>query len=141
MKKISEARRAALERVLAMREDVIIPEKPQPIPETSLEEMLEMVERGYLEATIGQLLEKARTARNVGKRELARRMNTNHSRVSQMEGAVNLELKSVLEAAGLLDYDVRIALVPREGGRGIGAVLKTSEANRKVARKTSETVF
>lgn len=57
MKKNLEARRAALERVLVMREDVIVPEKPQPIPETSLEEMLERVERGDLSASTKAKLE------------------------------------------------------------------------------------
>lgn len=140
MNKNREARRAALERVRAIRQDVIVPKKAQPIFESNPEELLETVERGYLEATIGELLERARTARKVGKRELARRMDTNHARVSQMEGAANLELKSVLEAAGLLEYDVRIALVPREGGRGIGALLKTVEIKRKASRQSQDGV-
>jgi hypothetical protein len=49
----------------------------------------------------------------------------NHARVSQIEQASNLELKSVLETAQLLKYDVSISLIPREGGKAFGALLKT----------------
>ena len=71
MKKGSEARRSALQRVLAMRDDVIVPEKDQPIPETSLEALLEMVERGdHLASTRAKLVafrgQPERTARVVG---------------------------------------------------------------------------
>jgi transcriptional regulator with XRE-family HTH domain len=76
-------------------------------------------------------------ARKIGKRErpvrchlvsktrkLARKMGMNHARVSQIEQATNLELKSVLETAQLLEYDVSISLIPREGGKAFGALLK-----------------
>ena len=126
MKKNREARKAALEHVLQMRDEVITPDGPdRTVPETSTETMLEMVEQGYVQATIGALLEQARLTRKVGKRELARKMGRNHARISQLEAATNLELKSVLETADLLEYDVSISLVPREGGLAFGALLKT----------------
>jgi ribosome-binding protein aMBF1 (putative translation factor) len=126
MKKNREERRAALEQVLQMREEVITPDGPKrEIPETGLEETIELVARGYVQATIGELLEQARLTRKIGKRELARKMGMNHARVSQIEQATNLELKSVLETAQLLEYDVSISLVPREGGKAFGALLKT----------------
>ena len=126
MKGNREARRAALEQVMRMRDEVITPDGPaREIPETGLEETVKLVARGYLQATIGELLEQARLTRKVGKRELARRMGMNHARVSQIEQASNLELKSVLETAQLLEYDVSISLVPREGGKALGALLKT----------------
>jgi hypothetical protein len=59
------------------------------------------------------------------KRELARKMGMNHARVLQIEQATNLELKSELETAQLLEYDVSISMVPREGGKAFGALLKT----------------
>ena len=126
MKKNREERRAALEQVLQMREEIITPDGPnREIPETGLEETMVMVARGYVQATIGELLEQARLTRKIGKRELARKMGMNHARVSQIEQATNLELKSVLETAQLLEYDVSISLVPREGGKAFGALLKT----------------
>jgi ribosome-binding protein aMBF1 (putative translation factor) len=126
MKKNREERRAALEQVMQMREEVITPDGPnREIPETGLEETIELVARGYVQATIGELLEQARLTRKIGKRELARKMGMNHARVSQIEQATNLELKSVLETAQLLEYDVSISLVPREGGKAFGVLLKT----------------
>jgi hypothetical protein len=48
----------ALEQVLQMREEIITPQGPnREIPETSLEETMELVVRGYVQATIGELLE------------------------------------------------------------------------------------
>jgi ribosome-binding protein aMBF1 (putative translation factor) len=126
MKKNRDERRAALEQVMQMREEVITPDGPnREIPETGLEETMAMVARGYVQATIGELLEQARLTRKIGKRELARKMGMNHARVSQIEQATNLELKSVLETAQLLEYDVSISLVPRDGGKAFGALLKT----------------
>jgi ribosome-binding protein aMBF1 (putative translation factor) len=126
MKKNRDERRAALEQVMQMREEIITPDGPnREIPETGLEETIELVARGYVQATIGELLEQARLTRKIGKRELARKMGMNHARVSQIEQATNLELKSVLETAQLLEYDVSISLVPRDGGKALGALLKT----------------
>jgi ribosome-binding protein aMBF1 (putative translation factor) len=126
MKKNRDERRAALEQVMQMREEVITPDGPnREIPETGLDETMAMVARGYVQATIGELLEQARLTRKIGKRELARKMGMNHARVSQIEQATNLELKSVLETAQLLEYDVSISLVPRDGGKAFGALLKT----------------
>jgi ribosome-binding protein aMBF1 (putative translation factor) len=125
MNKNREARREALQRVIARRDDVIIPKKLTFIPEDAppLETILQAA---LLEKTVGGLLEDARKERKVSKRELARKLNTVHARVSQMEKASNLELRSILEVARSLGYDVEITLIPQQGGRSLGTVMKTA---------------
>ena len=107
-----------------MGEGPVIPDRPVNIPETTQEELEAMVTRGCLEATVGELLEEARRERGLGKRELARALSTTHGRVTTLENAQNLDLKSVLEFASALGYDPELSLIPRSGGRTLGAVVK-----------------
>jgi hypothetical protein len=118
-----EARKAALARVLAMTEDNIIPDVPTFIPEENPDQLLEVVEQAYLSSKIGDLLEMARKQRKVGKRELARALQTSHGRITALEKAVNLELKSITAVAGELGFDVQVSLIPRDGGTSLGAML------------------
>jgi Helix-turn-helix domain len=115
-----EARKAALKRVLARRDDIIIPKHPVEIPDEDPSELLERVEKGYMELKIGALLEDARKTRDIGKRELARSLGTTHGRISTLEKAQNLELKSITEVAGALGFDVQVTLVSREDGATLG---------------------
>lgn len=119
-----EARKAALAKVLAMTEDNIIPEVPTFIPEENPDQLLEVVEQAYMSSKIGDLLEMARKQRKVGKRELARALQTSHGRITALENAVNLELKSITAVAGELGFDVQVNLISRDGGTSLGAMLQ-----------------
>ena len=114
-----EARKAALVKVLAMREDNIVPEKPTPIPSANPEMLLETVEQAFIASKIGHLLETARKQRKIGKRELARALQTSHGRISTLENAENLELKSIRAVAEELGFEVQVSLIPRDGGRNL----------------------
>ena len=114
-----EARKAALAKVLAMREDNIVPEKPMPIPSANPEMLLETVEQAFIASKIGNLLEMARKQRKIGKRELARALQTSHGRISTLENAENLELKSIRAVAEELGFEVQVSLIPRDGGRNL----------------------
>ncbi len=115
------SRRAALARVMKMKGDVVVPDKPSFIPHADVSKLEAEVEAGYIEMTIGALLEQARSTRKLGKRELSRKLGSNHARISQLEGAENLELKSILQVLDSLDYDLELRLIPRHDGEVIRA--------------------
>ena len=81
------------------------------------------VNTGVLEASIGALLLQARQSRGLGKRELARKLGTNHARVTQLETARNLELHSILGVLDQLEFDLSISFVSRRDGKAFGAVI------------------
>jgi|GEM_PF-6876788 len=117
-------RTKALEQVLQMGEGPVLPGVPLPeVPTEDPQKLEARVEDGYLHQTVGQLLERARLERGMGKRELARKLGTYHARVSQLEQAENLELKSLLAALNELGYDLELSVIDRESGRTMGAVL------------------
>jgi ribosome-binding protein aMBF1 (putative translation factor) len=118
-------RKAALAAVMQMGEGQVVPKKKQAIPSQTLEHLESAVESGYLAQTVGQLIEQARKTRGLGKRELARKLATTHGRVSKLEQSGNIELKSLLEVAQTLDYDLSISLIPKEGGASLGTVMKS----------------
>ena len=124
MKRNTEARKASLQRLMKMGESPVIPICPVKTPEANPEELETIVAQGYFEATIGKLLERARRERGVGKRELARTLGTSHGRIGTLENAKNLELKSLLEFASALDYDLELSLIPRSGGHTLGTVMR-----------------
>ena len=117
-------RKAALAAVMQMGEGPVIPKSKTALPSEAVEHLEQTVEKGYLAQTIGELLEKARQTRGLGKRELARKLETSHGRVSKLEQSENIELKSLLEVAQTLGYDLSISLIPKEGGVALGAVVK-----------------
>jgi hypothetical protein len=126
MKRNSEARQAALRRVMMMGEGPVIPKIASYIPDEDPRELLELVEQGYMESKIGALLEDARKTRDIGKRELARSLGTTHGRISALEKAVNLELKSITEVADALGFDVQVTLISREDGATLGTTFRQS---------------
>ncbi len=103
-----------------MGEGLVIPKHPVEIPDEDPSDLLELVEKGYMELKIGALLEDARKTRDIGKRELARSLGTTHGRISTLEKAQNLELKSITEVAGALGFDVQVTLVSRDDGATLG---------------------
>jgi hypothetical protein len=120
-----EARKAALARVMARTDDIIYPKTPTFIPESDPDTLLETVEQAYLSEKIGELLEAARKQRKVGKRELARALQTSHGRISALEKAENLELKSIAAVAAQLGFDVQVSLIPKDGGMSLNTLLQT----------------
>ena len=122
-----EARKAALERVMKCTDDIIIPKGPVFLVESDPADLLETVERGYIASKIGDLLEQARKQRKIGKRELARALQTSHGRISALEKADNLELKSITVVAAELGFDVQISLIPKDGGTSLGAMLHSAK--------------
>jgi DNA-binding transcriptional regulator YiaG len=124
MRKNAEARRAALEQVMEMGEAPVQLDASFVIPNENPAALEGRVNHALFEATVGELLEAARRERGLGKREFARVLGTTHARVAQLEHADNLELKSVLETAAALEYDLELSLIPRTGGRTLGAVVR-----------------
>ncbi len=122
-----EARKAALATVLAMTDDNIVPSVSTFIPEADPNQLLETIEQGYIASKIGDLLEAARKQRKIGKRELARALQTSHGRITALEKSVNLELKSITAVAAELGFDVQVNLIPRDGGTSLGAVLHNAK--------------
>ena len=106
---------------MTMGEGVVTPNKPSYIPKANVETLESDLEAAYVETSIGKLLETARSKRKVGKRELSRKLGTNHARVSQLEGAENLELKSILQVLDSLDFDLELHLISRKDGEVIRA--------------------
>lgn len=105
---------------MTMGEGPVIPDGPPPELHDTADEILEQsIQAGVQARRLGELLSHARARRKVGKRELARRLQTSHSRIGQLESARNLELKSVFEFLAWLDYDVIITAAPHEGGEGV----------------------
>lgn len=115
------ARQAALAQVMSMGEGVVYPDEPVALPTADVDSLASDIEVAYLQVSIGQLLETARSKRQVGKRELSRKLDTNHARISQLEGATNLELKSIVQVLHSLDYDLELHLVSRTDGEVIRA--------------------
>jgi ribosome-binding protein aMBF1 (putative translation factor) len=118
---LSPEKRAALEAMLSSPEEVITPMQAQPILEADPNTLEAVIEEGVFTQTIGELLEQARTSRGVGVRELARRLQVNHSQIKQLEGSGrgrldNMEVQSLTRQAKALSYRVRIVLEPEEGG-------------------------
>ncbi len=126
MKKNLEARKAAWETVKQMRDEYIVPSNGMyELPEADVQNLENIVESAYLEATIGELLETARKSRSKGKRALAKQLGTNHARVAKIEQSSNIELKSLMQAAKALEYQVRVTLEPINGqGEAISATLR-----------------
>jgi ribosome-binding protein aMBF1 (putative translation factor) len=91
-----DKRKAALAAVMQMEEGAVVPNQKQPNPGQSVEHLEAAVESGYLAQTVGELLEQPRKAQGLGKRELARRLQTSHGRVSKLEQSENIELKTGL---------------------------------------------
>lgn len=118
------ARKAALKRVLERQDDVITPKLAVFIPDSDPTHLLETVEQAHIEIQIGTLLETARKTRDIGKRELARSLGTTHGRISTLEKAKNLELKSITDVAYALGFDVQITLVSRNNGTTLGTTLR-----------------
>lgn len=117
-------RKAALKTVMQMGEGPVVPLKKRRIPSEPVEKLGATVEAGYLAQTVGELLEKARQTRGLGKRELARRLETTHGRISKLEQSDNIELKSLFAVAQSLGYDLSIGLLPQEGGAMLGTVIR-----------------
>lgn len=119
-----DKRKAALRAAMTMGEGPVVPSKKAKLPSEDVNQLAATVESGYLAQTVGELLEKARQTRGLGKRELARRIGTSHGRVSKIEQSENIELKSLLEVASSLGYDLSISLLPQEGGAVLGTVVR-----------------
>jgi ribosome-binding protein aMBF1 (putative translation factor) len=117
------ARQAALAKVMQLGEGVVEPDQSTAIPVADPEQLEAELEQAYLELSIGGLLEQARSRRKLGKRELSRKLGTNHARISQLEQAENLELKSILNILDQLDYDLELRLISRKDGQVIRARL------------------
>jgi DNA-binding Xre family transcriptional regulator len=126
LENLEPEKRAALEAMLNLPKDELIPLKTQPITVQNPDDLEPIIEAGVLALTIGELLEQARTERGVGVRELARRLSLHHARVKQLEGIGqngNIEIQTLARQARALAYRVRIILEPEEGGQSLEAQL------------------
>jgi hypothetical protein len=119
-----DRRKAALAAAIQLGEGPVEPVHESIVPDQGADYLEEAVTSGFLLHTVGQLIEQARKARGLGKRELARKLATTHSRISRLEQSENLELRSLLAVAQALGYDLSIGLIPREGGPVMGTVIK-----------------
>ncbi len=125
---LSPERRRKLEEMMSLPEGPLEPLQVQDIPPAAPEQLENTIEEAVFAETIGELLEKARTERGVGVRELARRLEVHHSRVVQLEASGrgrldNMQVQSLARQAKALSYRVRIVLEPEEGGKSLEARL------------------
>ncbi|MEY4530485.1 MAG: hypothetical protein RLZZ156_1206 [Deinococcota bacterium] len=72
----------------------------------------------------GTLLRQAREARGKSLSKLGLELGISKGRVHQREQAsANLEIKTILEQADALEYEVELVLRPKQGGQEIRALL------------------
>ena len=86
------------------------------------------LERTFQEAlavkTVGEMIATARAQRQMSARQVAERVNVSHPRVLAVEkSGVDIEIKTLVNYAKALGYDVQLSLKPREGGQEITASL------------------
>ena len=124
---------AAWEELRGSGEEPVVPDETQPIPEATLAELTSTVTRVVEARRVGELLERARLRRGLGKRAAARALGAAHARVSQLEAAENVELRTMLAYLRELDFNVMIVAVPAEGGDGIAV---SFPANQSAAEAT-----
>jgi HTH-type transcriptional regulator / antitoxin HipB len=82
------------------------------------EEIAQEVEKAVLETRIGDLLRQARLQRGLTGEQAGKLAGVKRSRVSQIETGGNvLQLQTLVEYAHSLGFDVRLSLIPQNGGR------------------------
>ncbi len=75
------------------------------------------------QATIGELLERARKEKGETQTSVGKKLGVTRGRMSQRENAKSLPLRDVVLQADALGYDVRLVLEPRDGGKSLEARL------------------
>lgn len=112
-------RRAALQALAGYEGDMIVPNKPQKIPEAKVEDLLDTVIGEVQKRQIGELVTSAMAYRQVGTRALARRIKRSHSQIVALGQSQNMEISTLVTIADSLEFDVEVKLIPREGGKAI----------------------
>lgn len=117
-------RQAALASLAKYQGDVIVPIKPQPLHEADVTNLMTTIKAEAQKRQIGDLVSSALNYRRVGVRALARKVKRPHSQIVALGQAQNMEISTLLTIADSLEFDVEVAFIPREGGRGIKVALE-----------------
>ncbi len=97
--------------------------KPQ-IQTITPDELERTVKAEILARSAGALLRKARETRGKSLSQLGNELGISKGRVHQREQiSANLEMKTILEQAEALEYEVELVLKPKHGGQEIRASL------------------
>ena len=68
--------------------------------------------------TVGEMISAARAQRKMSARQVAEQISVSHPRVLAVEKSdVDLEIRTLVNYAEALGYDVQLSLKPREGGQ------------------------
>ena len=74
--------------------------------------------------TVGKMIAAARAQRQMSARQVAERVNASHPRVLAVEkSGIDIEIRTLVNYAEALGYDVQLSLKPRDGGQEITASL------------------
>lgn len=103
----------------------ILEPKQNQSPQTSTPAELERTfKAAVLARNAGTLLRAARETRGKSLSQLGLELGISKGRVHQREQAkANLEIKTILEQAEALEYEVELVFKPKQGGQEIRAVL------------------
>jgi HTH-type transcriptional regulator / antitoxin HipB len=81
------------------------------------EDIAQEVEKAVLQTRVGDLLRQARLQRGLTGEQAGKLAGVKRSRVSQIETGGNvLQLQTLVEYAHSLGFDVRLSLIPQNGG-------------------------
>jgi hypothetical protein len=80
--------------------------------------------------SVGKLLALAREMQKQSLAEVSKSLNVTRARVHQREQeTANLEVRSLVEQAGALGFDVIVTFKPRKAGRSLSAVLRSENSS------------
>lgn len=96
------------------------------------------LEVSVAEATVGQLLARAKEAKGESNSQIATRLGVSRQRVAEMLGSHNLKVGTVVATAAALGYETRISLHPVDNsGPDLEAVLPSGASIESAARSSN----
>ena len=85
--------------------------------EVNVAELRQDLNAAVLESVVGEMLRQARLQRGLTGEQAGALFGVKRARVSQMETSGDvLQLQTLVQYAGSLDFDVQLSLIPRNGG-------------------------
>lgn len=94
--------------------DVVVGPKGSDDDAYTPEEIEEELREALIASSVGDLLKKARAKRKRSLRDVGKSLGVSHARVQQLEASENVELSTLVRAAGALGYGVKIVLESEE---------------------------
>ncbi len=93
------------------------PKNPAQGTEVKVSELRQELNAAVLESVVGEMLRQARLQRGLTGEQAGALFGVKRARVSQMETSGDvLQLQTLVQYAGSLDFDVQLSLIPRNGG-------------------------